>query len=161
MHGPGCLIHLLGLGTLLPLFPFACICMHFACIWMHISAWMHAGLLQNDLLADINSIATEVLANIQTVQTNGAQDIEMQVMNKTFFRAHSMALLFAAARVDSWLHACVGLHACICMHLHARIYKLTCFLHAFGVYLGLSEVQCLPRCILTGSEREHPGRVFP
>ncbi|CDJ63189.1 ATP-binding cassette sub-family B member 5, putative [Eimeria necatrix] len=36
------------------------------------------GLLQNDLLADISAIATEVLANVQTVKANAAEDMEVQ-----------------------------------------------------------------------------------
>ncbi|XP_026193542.1 ATP-binding cassette sub-family B member 8, mitochondrial [Cyclospora cayetanensis] len=36
------------------------------------------GLLQNDLLADISAIATEVLANVHTVKANAAEDIELK-----------------------------------------------------------------------------------
>ncbi|KAL8442955.1 hypothetical protein Emed_007049 [Eimeria media] len=44
----------------------------------HGAGALHAGLLQNDLLADINSIATEILANVRTVQTHGAEGLETQ-----------------------------------------------------------------------------------
>ncbi|KAL8437665.1 hypothetical protein ACSSS7_000822 [Eimeria intestinalis] len=52
------------------------------CVWLGIGGAAKAignlGLLQNDLLADINSIATEILANVRTVQTHGAEGLEIQ-----------------------------------------------------------------------------------
>ncbi|KAL8273759.1 hypothetical protein Esti_002359 [Eimeria stiedai] len=52
------------------------------CVWLGIGGAAKAignlGLLQNDLLADINFIATEILGNVRTVQTHGAEGLEIQ-----------------------------------------------------------------------------------
>ncbi|KAL8433319.1 hypothetical protein Efla_001873 [Eimeria flavescens] len=60
-------------------------CVAAPCVWLGIGRAAKAignlGLLQNDLLADINSIATEILANVRTVQAHGAEALEIQRYN--------------------------------------------------------------------------------
>lgn len=81
---------------------------------MHCMHCMLTGLLQNDLLADINSIATEVLVNVRTCQTHGAEDIEIQVSSVlACMRAcmHARTHAFAGRRV---LLLCPYGHAAKC-----------------------------------------------
>ena len=106
---------------------------------MHAWTGLHAGLLQNDLLANISAIATEVLANVYTVKANDAEAIELQVPQLTFSHArmHACSKDAAPSRTCSIgktggggglklaSFVCMRMHACVCVHAFVGLLSAT------------------------------------